>query len=314
MVQQRTFSFEVEDRAAGTRLDALIPSLLPEVSRSRAQKLISLGMVTVNDRAPRKRYVARPSDILRITLPAPEEPSCDAEEIPLEVLHEDSDLMAVLKPPGMVIHPAPGHRSGTLINALLHRSPLLSAVGGPGRPGIVHRLDKDTSGIVIVAKNDTAHRRIAALFARRAVSKTYLAAAVGGFRREEGTWDSPIGRDRRDRKKMSSRTGRPREAVTHWRLLTRLEGASLLEVRPETGRTHQIRVHLAESGHPVLGDIIYGPKPRAGSTYHRVSARYGFGERLALHAWKLRFRHPTRSDDLSLEAPLPQVFREIMPS
>jgi 23S rRNA pseudouridine1911/1915/1917 synthase len=314
MVQQRTYSFEVEDCSAGVRLDTLITSLLPEVSRNRAQKLIGAGMVTVNDRAPLKRYVARPSDILRITIPSPEEPVFEAEDIPLKVLYEDDELMAVLKPPGMVIHPAPGHRSGTLINALLHRSPLLSSVGGPGRPGIVHRLDKDTSGIVIVAKTDTAHRRVASLFARRAVSKTYLAAAAGSFRREEGTWDTPIGRDRKDRKKISSRTGRPRAAVTHWRLLSRLDGASLLEMRPETGRTHQIRVHLAESGHPVLGDVIYGPKPRAGSAYHRTSARYGFGERLALHAWKLRFRHPATGEALSLEAPLPQVFRKIMPS
>lgn len=314
MVQPRSFSFEVEDCAVGIRLDQLIPSLIPEVSRSRAQKLISSGNVTVNDRAPQKRYLARRSDILKITLPPPEDALCEAEDIPLEVLHEDDDLMAVVKPAGMVVHPAPGHRSGTLINALLGKAPSLSAVGGPSRPGIVHRLDKDTSGIVIVAKSDTAHRRISALFARRAVRKTYLAVARGGFDEEAGTWDSPIGRDRKDRKKISSRTGRPRAAITHWRLLSRLEGAALLEIRPETGRTHQIRVHLAESGHPVLGDVIYGPKPRRGSSYHQAAATYGFSGRLALHAWKLAFRHPSTGEDLLLEAPLPPVFREIMPT
>jgi len=188
----------------------------------------------------------------------------------------------------------------------------LSRAGGSGRPGIVHRLDKDTSGVVLVAKNDLAHRRLASQFARRTVDKTYLAVASGTFRRGEGIWDTSIGRDRRERKKISSRTGSPRKAVTRYRLLERLEGASLLELHPETGRTHQIRVHLAESRHPVLGDPIYGPKPRGGSAYHAAGKRLGFENRLALHAWKIRCLHPSTGEPLALESPLPEPFERIM--
>jgi len=212
----------------------------------------------------------------------------------------------------MVVHPAPGHRGGTLVNALLHRLAALSRVGGPVRPGIVHRLDKDTSGLVIVAAHDAAHRRLAAQFARRTVEKTYLAAASGSFRESSGVWETAIGRDRKERKKISSRTARPRSAVTRWRLLRSLEKASLLELHPETGRTHQIRVHLAESGHPVLGDEIYGPRFRKGSSYHRATETLGFGERLALHAWRLRFRHPSEGRDLEVESPLPPQFERIL--
>jgi len=313
MVQNRTYLFCVENHAGGIRLDQLISQLIPDLSRSRVQKLITGGLVTVNELPARKRYLARGRDLLRVTLPEPERSAFLPENIPLSALYEDADLLAVDKPAGMVVHPAPGHPKGTLVNALLHMSPSLSRAGGTGRPGIVHRLDKDTSGVVLVAKNDVAHRGLASQFARRTVDKTYLAVASGRLRRKEGMWDTSIGRDRRERKKISSRSSRLRKAVTRYRLLESLEGASLLELHPETGRTHQIRVHLAESGHPVLGDPIYGPKPRRGSAYHEAAGRYGFDGRLALHAWKIRCLHPSTGETLALEAPLPEPFERIMP-
>jgi len=313
MVQNRTYLFCVENHAGGIRLDQLISQLIPDLSRSRVQKLIADGFVTVDERPARKRYLTRGRDLLRITLPEPERSAFLPENIPLSALYEDADLLAVDKPAGMVVHPAPGHPKGTLVNALLHMTPSLSRAGGAGRPGIVHRLDKDTSGVVLVAKNDVAHRGLASQFARRSVDKTYLAVASGKLRRKEGVWDTSIGRDRRERKKISSRSSRLRTAVTRYRLLAGLEGASLLELHPETGRTHQIRVHLAENGHPVLGDPIYGPKPRRGSAYHEAAGKYGFDGRLALHAWKIRCLHPSTGETLALEAPLPEPFERIMP-
>jgi 23S rRNA pseudouridine1911/1915/1917 synthase len=312
MELKRTYLFCVENRAGGVRLDQLISQLIPELSRSKAQKLISGGHVTVNERPALKRYLARGRDLLRVTLPEPERSAFHPEDIPLRALYEDADLLAVDKPAGMVVHPAPGHPRGTLVNALLHMTSSLSQAGGSGRPGIVHRLDKDTSGVVLVAKNDACHRKLAAQFARRTVDKTYLAVAFGSFPRSEGLWDTSIGRDRKERKKISSRSSRPRSAVTRYRVLENLEGASLLELHPETGRTHQIRVHLAESRHPVLGDPIYGPKPRRGSVYHALGKRFGFDTRLALHAWKIRCRHPSTKETLSLESPLPEPFLRIM--
>lgn len=314
MAEKRTLHVRVEDRVAGLRLDQLIPRLIPDLSRNRVQKLISRGLVTVNDRPAPKRYLARSRDVLSVTLPPPERTEHIPEDIPLDILHEDEDLLAVDKPPGMVVHPAPGHHGGTLVNALLHQISSLSGAGGPLRPGIIHRLDKDTSGVILVAKNDRAHRKLSSQFTCRKVVKTYLAVAAGLFCSREGVWETAIGRDRRDRKKISPRTSRPRPAVTRWRLLQPLEGAALLELNPETGRTHQIRVHLAEDRHPVLGDPIYGPKPRRGSVYHSACERYGFARRLALHAWKISCLHPGTGSPLELEAPPPPEFGRLLTS
>jgi 23S rRNA pseudouridine1911/1915/1917 synthase len=313
MAENKTFLFLVEDRSAGVRLDLLIPQFIPDLSRSGVQNMIREGLVTVNDRPATKRYLTKARDRLRVTLPPPEVTAFRPEDIPLAILFEDDEIIAVNKPSGMVVHPAPGHREGTLVNALLYRSAALSALGGDSRPGIVHRLDKDTSGVVLVAKNNSAHRRLATQFASRQVDKTYLAVAAGRIRSDEGRWDMAIGRDRKERKKISSRSNRPRPAVTSYRLLLRLEGASLLELRPETGRTHQIRVHLAENGHPVLGDPIYGPKSRRRNPYHETSRRYGFADRLALHARSISFRHPSSGSSLEIEAPLPPEFERLVP-
>jgi 23S rRNA pseudouridine1911/1915/1917 synthase len=191
-------------------------------------------------------------------------------------------------------HPAPGHAGGTLVNALLGSVRNLSGIGGEIRPGIVHRLDKGTSGVVLVAKNDRAHRALAAQFAGRKVEKTYLALAWGVLQENEGQWDAAIGRDLKDRQKISVRTRHPRAAVTRWRVLRRLPDSTLLELHPETGRTHQIRVHLANALHPILGDAIYAPRGGRESAYRRASVKHGFRDRLALHAWKIRFTPPAR--------------------
>jgi 23S rRNA pseudouridine1911/1915/1917 synthase len=313
MAENKTYLFQVEDRSAGVRLDLLIPQFIPDLSRNGVQSMIRKGLITVNDRPATKRYLARSRDRLRVTLPPPEATTFRPENIPLAVLFEDDEIIAVDKPSGMVVHPAPGHREGTLVNALLYRSIALSALGGDSRPGIVHRLDKDTSGVVLVAKNNRAHRLLATQFALRQVDKTYLAVAAGRIRHDEGTWETAIGRDRKERKKISSRSNRPRPAVTRYRRLLHLEGASLIELHPETGRTHQLRVHLAESGHPVLGDPVYGPKSRRHSPYHETSRRYGFADRLALHARRISFRHPVSDARLEIEAPLPPEFERITP-
>jgi 23S rRNA pseudouridine1911/1915/1917 synthase len=314
MVEDKTLLFQVEDRSAGVRLDLLIPQFVPDLSRNGVQNMIRDGLITVNDRPATKRYLARVRDRLKVTLPPPVVTAFQPENIPLTILFEDDEIIAVDKPSGMVVHPAPGHRKGTLVNALLYRSQALSAVGGDSRPGIVHRLDKDTSGVVLVAKNNRAHRRLSTQFALRQVDKTYLAVASGHLRSEEGRWETAIGRDRKERKKISSRSSRPRPAATRNRLILRLEGASLLELHPETGRTHQIRVHLAENGHPVLGDPVYGPKWRRRSPYHEASRHYGFADRLALHARRISFRHPSSDSPLEIEAPLPPEFERITPS
>ncbi len=312
MVEESIFHFQVQDQAEGTRLDLLIPRLIPGLSRSRAQKIISTGQVTINGRPAPKRYLARSHDILRVTLPPPVAVSLRPENIPVRVLYQDDDLAAIDKPAGLVVHPAPGHPAGTLVNALLYLLPNLSEIGGEFRPGIIHRLDKDTSGLVLVALNDPTHRRLSLQFACRKLRKTYLGLAWGDFRETEGTWDLALGRDTRDRKKISPRTRRPKPAITRYRVIRRFREASLLEISPETGRTHQIRVHLAAAHHPLLGDPLYGPKPRRESSYLRANEAYGFSDRLALHAWKLCFFHPTDRDSLELIAPPPPEFERLL--
>ncbi|HEY6000355.1 MAG TPA: RluA family pseudouridine synthase [bacterium] len=314
MTEGTTYHFGVDTDIAGTRLDQLIPRLLPDLSRSRGQQLIGAGFVTINGVPAAKNYAVRGGDRLDVTIPPPAPAAPLPEAIPLEILYEDRDVVAVDKPAGMVVHPAPGHPGGTLVNALLAAVPTLSGIGGEVRPGIVHRLDKGTSGVVLVAKNDRAHRALAAQFAGRTVAKTYLALAWGVFAENEGVCDTPLGRDTKDRQKISARTRRPRAAITRWRVLRRLTDATLVELHPETGRTHQIRVHLAGMRHPILGDPAYGPRgPASAKAYRRASVRHGFRERLALHAWKLRFAPPGRRAPLEIEAPPPPEFAHLLP-
>jgi len=313
MTEGTAYQIRVDTGAAGTRLDLLLPRFVPDCSRTRGQQLITAGLVTVNGVVSSKRHAVHAGDRIEVVVPPPTPAKPLAEEIPLEILHEDASLVAVNKPAGMVVHPAPGHAGGTLVNALLAAVPTLSGIGGEVRPGIVHRLDKGTSGVVLVAKNDRAHRALAAQFAARQIAKIYLALAWGVLPEDEGCWDTAIGRDAKDRQKISPRTRRPRPAVTRWRVLRRFPDSTLLELHPETGRTHQLRVHLAGAHHPILGDPVYGPRGGRESAYRRTSVVRGFRDRLALHAWKIAFAHPTRRSRMEIVAPPPPELERLLP-
>lgn len=290
-----------------TRLDAWIAARLPELSRSRVVQLIEDGHVTLNGRTPKKRDVPAPGDIIEVEVPAPESSALQPEAIPLRVVHEDADLLVVDKPAGMVVHPAPGHRSGTLVNALLHHVGELTEIGGVRRPGIVHRLDKQTSGLMLVARTDYAHRGLSSSLKRREIRRAYLVAAWGHLADETRSVDAPIGRSTTNRKRMAVVEG-GRPALTHFRRLERWLAADLLEARLETGRTHQIRVHLASIGHHVVGDPDYGGGGSRGvSGPDRTWAR-DFERRVPrqfLHACELAFRHPCTGEELCFHSPLP---------
>jgi 23S rRNA pseudouridine1911/1915/1917 synthase len=280
----------------GKRLDQFVHDRLPAYSRSRIQDWIRRQRVLVNGVARKPSFALLGGERVEVS-PAPPPPlDAYAEAIPLELLYEDEDLVAVNKPAGMVVHAGAGRHSGTLVNALLHRFPSLSGLGGAGRPGIVHRLDRDTSGVILVARNDRAHRNLAAQFAGRKVRKEYLTLVHGDVRPETGRIESPIARDPRHRTRMTARLGIGRHAESEYRALGRFPGFTLLEVRIATGRTHQIRVHLASIGHPVAGDRTYGaPVGIAGQ------APLG---RFFLHARRVAFLHPRTGEPLEIEAPL----------
>jgi 23S rRNA pseudouridine1911/1915/1917 synthase len=301
------------EEATGSRLDSYLAERLA-LSRSRVTQLIEGGHVLLNGAAPKKRAVPAVGDVLRVRIPPPEPSVIAAEEIPLEVVYQDSDLLVVNKPPGMVVHPAPGHRGGTLVNALLHAVGDLSGIGGVLRPGIVHRLDKDTSGLLMVAKTDTAHRALADELRDRHIRRRYVAAAWGHLPEDEVTVDAPIARHPADRLRMGVVEG-GRRAVTHFRRRERWPAAELLEAELETGRTHQIRVHLAHIGHPVVGDAVYG----AGRERGFSGAARGWALELAkrtprqfLHAAELRFVHPRTGEEMTFRAPLPDDLRRVL--
>ena len=287
---------------AGERADAFLARSVPGLTRSAAQRLLEEGAVTLEGRPVKKNYKTVPGDQLEAVLPDPEPVAILPQNIPLDVVYEDGDVIVVNKPVGLVVHPAPGHPDGTLVNALLyHCGNTLSGINGELRPGIVHRIDRDTSGLIIAAKNDRAHLALAAQLQDHSLARVYEAVAVGNLREDAGTVDAPIGRHPVDRKKMAidHRNGRP--AVTHWSVLGRYPGYTHVECRLETGRTHQIRVHLASIGHPLLGDVVYGSKkPWPGLA----------GQ--CLHARKLRFVHPTTGKPVELECPLPDWFEKVL--
>ena len=284
-----------EDR--GARLDAFLARAMEDLTRSTAAKAIEEGRVLVSGKVPSKSLKLTGDETIEFT---PEEPApIDAvpQDIPLDVVYEDDDVIVVNKPSGLVVHPAPGHPDGTLVNALLfHCGASLSGVGGALRPGIVHRIDRDTSGLVIAAKNDYAHQFLSAQLADHTLARTYECIVVGNLREDSGTVDAPIARDSRDRKRMAVVPG-GRRAVTHWTVLARYPGYTHVQCRLETGRTHQIRVHMAYLGHPILGDTVYGAKkPVPGLT----------GQ--CLHAVGLQFIHPRTKELVSLSCPLPGEF------
>ena len=291
----------------GERLDTYLARTL-DISRSRAASLLTAGRVRVDGQVPRKADAVEEGQAIQVELPPVREPErAEAEPIPLEIVHEDRDVVVVSKPPGLVVHPAPGHPTGTLVNALLHHVQDLSGIGHELRPGIVHRLDRDTSGLLVAAKSDEAHRVLAAALERREIRRYYLAACWGHLDRSPLEVDAPIGRHPRDRKKMAV-VDEGRRAVTRFRVRERWRAAELLEVAMETGRTHQIRVHLAHLGHPVVGDDTYGARWERGMSGSAQSWSRALARRVPrqfLHAWRLAFAHPRSGEEMRFEAPLP---------
>ncbi len=301
----------VAEPAAG-RLDRYLARADLPLSRSRIQKLVEAGRITVDGRPATASQRLKGGERLRVEIPALEEARAVPEDLPLELVYEDACLAVVAKPRGLVVHPAPGHPSGTLVNALLHHCRDLSGVGGVLRPGIVHRLDRDTSGLLVVAKDDATHRALQAQFQGRTVGKVYLAVVLGRLT-GEGVVDRPVGRHPTERKKMAVDAPRARPALTRWRALQALSGATLVEARIETGRTHQIRVHLASLGHPVVGDPLYGGARRAkGVADPAVRRRLEQEQGQALHAWRLTFRHPGSGQELRCEAPVPEPLARLI--
>ncbi len=287
--------------ARGERLDQHLARVLPELTRSRLQALIEAGHVQVDGRKAKPAARLRGGELLTVSVPAPVAAKPGAEELPLTLLHEDRDLVVVDKAAGMVVHPGAGHASGTLVNALLHRVKDLAGVGGELRPGIVHRLDKDTSGCLVVAKHEQALVALQKAFKTREVQKTYL-ALVHGEPAAEGRIETLYGRHPVHRQRFTGRVKTGKSALTLFRVRERFPGAALLEVDLQTGRTHQIRVHLSEAGHPLLGDALYGGAKRSKGPVGEVQAALG---RQALHAWRLAFAHPRTGKALHFEAPLP---------
>jgi len=286
----------VSKDGAQLRLDRFLAKQLPDYSRSRLQQLIRTGFVLLNGATTRPRQLVRSGDKVELTEPPLEKIESQPEPIPLEILFEDNDLIVINKPAGLVVHPGAGHRQHTLVNALLSHCTTLSGIGGKERPGIVHRLDKETSGCLVVAKNDEAHRELSRQFAERVVEKTYLALVAGKLRKRSGVIEEKIGRHPVHRQRMSVCSSRGRPAKTEYRVVRSGNQASLVECRLHSGRTHQVRVHLHHLGHPVLGDKVYAT--RAAKDFPRQM----------LHAWKLGFRHPGTGDWKSLEASLPDDF------
>lgn len=304
---------EVEEAGVGERLDVHVAERVPELSRSRVVQLISAGRIRLNGEPARKSARLEPGDVVDVEVPDPVSSEIVAEDIPLDIVFEDRDLLVVNKPSGMVVHPAPGHRSGTLVNALLHHVEDLSGIGGVKRPGIVHRLDKDTSGLLIVAKHDAAHRRLSGALKRREVSRIYLTACWGHLEEDRISVEAPVGRSNRNRKRMAV-VASGRRALTHFERLQRWVAADLLEARLETGRTHQIRVHLAHIGHPVVGDQQYaggGAKGISGRGHLWARELEQRASRQFLHAHRLEFLHPRSREPMRFEAPLPPELAEV---
>ena len=289
------------EESKNQRLDAFLASSLDGLTRSQVTRLIESGEVAVDGRAVSKSYKLAGGEDIAVTLPEPEPVEAVPQDIPLDVVYEDADVIVVNKPSGMVVHPAPGHPDGTLVNALLyHCAGTLSGIGGALRPGIVHRIDRDTSGLIIAAKNDAAHQYLSAQLADHTLARTYECIVVGALREDRGTVNAPIARHPTDRKRMAVVAG-GREAVTHWEVIARYPGYTHVRCRLETGRTHQIRVHMAYIGHPILGDTVYGAKKEVPGLTGQC-----------LHAVGLRFLHPRTHEVVELSCPLPDEFTRML--
>ncbi len=294
------FEFKVDESSVGTRLDVFISNKFENKSRSYIQGIIEGETATVNGKCRKSNYKLKLEDTITLSIPEPVELNVKAEEIPLDVIYEDSDVIVINKPQDMVVHPAPGNYSGTLVNALLNHCKDLSGINGIIRPGIVHRIDKDTSGALVVAKNDNAHNALAMQLKEHSMTRSYLALVEGVIKNDEGTIDEPIGRHPIDRIKMGVvKTGK--KAVTHYKVIERFGSYTLVECNLETGRTHQIRVHMAKIGHPLVGDLVYGYKKQRFNLKGQV-----------LHAKRLGFIHPSTNEYMEFDSPLPDYFEKLI--
>lgn len=297
-----TTEFTVKQEQTAVRLDRYLAERLPGLSRSYIQKLIHDGNVAVNQKQVKSNYKTSSGDVIVITVSEPEEPDILPEDIPLDILYEDEDILVVNKPKGMVVHPAPGHYSGTLVNAAMyHCKEHLSGINGILRPGIVHRIDRNTTGSLLICKNDKAHRILAEQLKEHSITRRYHAIIYGNLKENDGTVVAAIGRHPADRKKMSTKAPNGRRAVTHYKVLERFGNFTYIECRLETGRTHQIRVHMASIGHPILGDDVYGPA----KCPYKLNGQ-------TLHAKLLGIRHPSSGEYMEFDAPLPEYFQNLL--
>ena len=295
-------SLQADETYMDERLDKFLSAMLPDQSRSYLQKIIKDGNVLVNGEPKKSSYRLEDGDEVTADLPELKSPDIEPENIPLDILYEDDRILMVNKPKGMVVHPSAGHYTGTLVNAVLwHCQGQLSGINGVSRPGIVHRIDKDTTGVLVVCKNDAAHNAVAAQLKEHSITRKYRAIVHGVIKEDEGTVDAPIGRHPTERKKMASGVKNGKRAVTHYRVLERFQGYTYVECQLETGRTHQIRVHMASIHHPLLGDTVYGP---AKDSHHL--------EGQTLHAMVLGLIHPVTGEYLEVEAPLPEYFENLL--
>lgn len=287
---------------SGDRVDALLARSIEGLTRNASQRLIDEGCVLLGGKSIKKNYKCSAGDEFTVSMPEPQDIELKPQDIPIDVVYEDDDVIVVNKARGMVVHPAPGHYDGTLVNALMfHCGDSLSGIGGEKRPGIVHRIDKDTSGLLIVAKNDFSHLALSAQLSDRSLSRVYEAVVKGRLREDSGTIDAPIGRHPADRKRMAVTDKNSRSAVTHWKVIARYNGYTHVRCRLETGRTHQIRVHMSHIGHPLLGDFTYGaPSPEKGL------------EGQCLHAKSLKFIHPRTNEPVEIETDLPDWFKDVL--
>ncbi len=292
----------IEVEAGGTRLDVFLTEYIADMTRSRIQRLISDGEIRVNDNAAKANAKLKSGDVVEVNIPEPKETKLAAEEIPLDIVYEDEHMLVVNKPQGMVVHPAAGNYSGTLVNALMaHCGDNLSGINGEIRPGILHRIDKDTSGLLLVAKDDRAHLGLSEQIKAHSLTREYICIVHGNIKEDSGTIDAPIGRDPKDRKKMTITEKNSRNAVTHFFVLERFFKYTLVKCRLETGRTHQIRVHMSKNGHPIVGDPVYG----------RKKEEFKLNGQL-LHARKVGFIHPVTGEYMEFERDVPEYFRDVL--
>ncbi|TDT61828.1 RluA family pseudouridine synthase [Fonticella tunisiensis] len=300
-MSEKNFKFVVEEEDSGKRIDVYISEKLNDLSRSQVQKLINDEKIKLKNKKVKSNYKIKPGDEISVDIPEPVKLEVVPEDIDIEIMYEDDYIAVVNKPQGMVVHPAAGNNSGTLVNALLARCTSLSSINGVVRPGIVHRIDKDTSGVLVVAKNDEAHRSLSEQIKEHSVKRVYMALTEGIIKNDSGTISAAIGRHPVERKKMAVVTKNGRHAITHYKVLKRYKENTLIEARLETGRTHQIRVHMAYIGHPLVGDPVYGYKKQK----YKLKGQ-------ALHAAVLGFIHPATKEYMEFTAPLPEYFKELL--